>query len=79
MPDFHAVITHLRAFSDEDWALFRAYLHRRTITGPTPADDIVITCDVCADDAYWRDNGGPIARWFACGPLGLGCPGFGGS
>lgn len=72
--DFHALMSTFNTeFTDKDWAEFLGYLHRRRQTR-TSADDIVITCDVCCDDTYWAANGGPVARWFACGPLGLGCP-----
>ena len=38
--------------------------------------DIVITCAVCADQAWWEENYGPFwqaAHWWYCGPLGLNC------
>ena len=38
--------------------------------------DIVITCAVCADQAWWEENYGMFweaARWWYCGPLGLNC------
>lgn len=75
MQDFHALIaTFTTEFTDKDWAEFLGYLHRRRQTH-VPADDIVITCDVCCNDPdYWAQNGGRIAQWFACGPLGLDCP-----
>lgn len=72
--EFHAAISAFSHFSEQEWAEFRIYLQRRRIGPPSPADDIVVTCDVCCDDTYWAANGGPIARWLACGPLGLGCP-----
>lgn len=39
-------------------------------------EEIAITCAVCADDQWWRDNYGPLwewAQWWYCGPFGLNC------
>lgn len=43
----------------------------------TQTDEIVITCELCQNEQWWRDNYGPVwdwARWWHCGPLGLDCP-----
>jgi hypothetical protein len=48
---------------------------------PSPADDIVITCAICADAQWWIDNFGPLAdaaHWLYCGVFGLDCPNSGG-
>lgn len=41
--------------------------------------DITITCELCQNEQWWRDNYGSLwewARWWHCGPLGLDCGGF---
>lgn len=39
--------------------------------------DIIITCELCGNEQWWRDNYGAVwewARWWYCGPFGLNCP-----
>ena len=39
--------------------------------------DILITCELCRDDAWWQANYGALwqaAQWWHCGPFGLDCP-----
>lgn len=45
---------------------------------PTSDGDIVITCELCDTEQWWRDNYGSLwewARWWHCGPFGLNCSG----
>lgn len=38
--------------------------------------DIVITCELCRDDAWWQANYDGVwqaAQWWHCGPFGLDC------
>ena len=40
--------------------------------------DPVITCELCQDDQWWKDNYGSVwewAQWWYCGPFGLNCNG----
>lgn len=39
--------------------------------------DIIITCELCRDDAWWQANYNGVwqaAQWWHCGPFGLDCP-----
>jgi len=41
------------------------------------ATDTEITCTLCHNEQWWRDNYGENwewARWWYCGPFGLDCP-----
>lgn len=52
-------------------------LDRRFISKKAQDDEIVITCELCQNEQWWRDNYGPVwewARWWHCGPFGLDCP-----
>lgn len=45
-------------------------------SGAVLEGDIVITCELCADTQWWRDNYGSLwewAQWWYCGPFGLDC------
>lgn len=83
----------LKNFDDAQWAEFHHFMPHLHIVlqmalvkeqdeekAPRPADDVVVTCDLCANTQWWQDNFGSVwqaAQWFYCGPLGLGCSNIG--
>jgi hypothetical protein len=75
LDDLQSVQATLATFTHKDWQDFIDFQTKKR-QQPHTADDIVITCDVCADQSYWDNNGGKVAQWLACGPLGLGCTNF---
>lgn len=70
--------------TDESFALLMLYsvlqwTLQQKIQIPTRPDergDPIITCELCENDQWWKDNYGAIwewAQWWHCGPFGLDC------
>jgi len=52
-------------------------LHAAGTLDTNERGDVIITCELCRDDAWWQENYGSLwqaAQWWHCGPFGLDCP-----